>query len=113
MVRGHQQLAPMRGEVWVCAVPQVGPHPVVVLTVNHIAGPLSAVTVALVTGSAGPEITHVRIGPEAGVKKYDESYVNCTDIHTVDKPRLRQRLGRLALPEMRTVESNLRRVLGL
>jgi mRNA interferase MazF len=108
-----QQLAPMRGEVWACAVPQVGPHPVIILTVNRIAEPLSAVTVALVTGSAGPTTTHVRIGQEAGVTKYDESYVNCADLHIVDKPRLRRRLGRLAIAEMRSVESNLRSVLGL
>jgi mRNA interferase MazF len=103
----------MRAEVWGCAVPRVGPHPVVILTVNRIAEPLSAVTVALVTGSAGPATTHVRIGPEAGLTKYDESYVNCADLHTVDKSNLRRRLGRLAPVEMRTVESNLRGVLGL
>jgi mRNA interferase MazF len=103
----------MRGEVWACAVPLVGPHPVVVLTVNRIAAPLSAVTVVLVTGSAGPDVTHVRIGPDAGVTKYPESYVNCADLHTVDKPRLRRRLGRLALAEMRSVESAIRRILGL
>jgi mRNA interferase MazF len=55
----------------------------------------------------------VRVGPEAGVTKYDESFVNCTDLHTVDKSHLRRRLGRLAPIEMRTVESNLRGVLGL
>jgi mRNA interferase MazF len=104
---------PMRGEVWACAVPLVGPHPVVVLTVNQIAAPLSAVTVVLITGSAGPDVTHVRIGPDAGVTKYPESYVNCADLHTVDKPRLRRRLGRLALAEMRSVESAIRRILGL
>ena len=103
----------MRGEVWACAVPQVGPHPVVILTVNRIAEPLSAVTVALVTGSAGPSTTHVRIGTEAGVTRYEESYVNCADLHTIDKPRLRRRLGRLALAELRSVESTVRRVLGL
>jgi len=113
VVTAPQQLAPMRGEVWACAVPQAGPHPVVVLTVNRIAEPFSAVTVALITGSAGPESTHVRIGPDAGVTKYDESYVNCADLHTVDKPRLRRRLGRLALAEMRSVEFNVRTVLGL
>ena len=113
MVVDLQQLAPMRGEVWACAVPQADPHPVVVLTVSRIAEHLSAVTVALITGSAGPESTHVRIGREAGVTKYDESYVNCADLHTVDKPRLRRRLGRLALAEMRSVEFNVRTVLGL
>lgn len=103
----------MRGEVWVCAVPLVGPHPVVVLTANRIAATLSAVTVAVVTGTAGPESTHVRIGPDSGLTKYPESYVNCSDLHTVDKPRLRRRLGRLAPVEMRGVETGVRRMLGL
>lgn len=46
MVTLVAHLAPMRAEVWGCAVPRVGPHPVT-LTVNRIAEPLSAVTVAL------------------------------------------------------------------
>ena len=103
----------MRGEVWACAVPLVGPHPAVILTVNRIAAPLSAITVVLVTGTAGPDVTHVRVGPDAGVKKYPESYVNCSDLHTVDKPRLRRRLGRLAPVEMRNVEAAIRQILGL
>jgi mRNA interferase MazF len=107
------EATPMRGEVWVCAVPIAGPHPVVILTVNRIAAPLSAVTVALITGTPGPEATHVRVGPESGLTKYSESYVNCSDLHTIAKPRLRRRIGRLALPEMRSAESAVRRVLGL
>ena len=105
-------MAPMRGEIWVCAVPVAGTHPGVVLTVNRIAEPLATVTVALVTGT-GPDVTHVRIGPEAGVTKYQESYVNCTDLHSLDKPRLRRRLGRLAPVELRSVESAVRVILGL
>jgi mRNA interferase MazF len=81
--------------------------------VNRIAAPLSSVTVALITGTPGPTTTHVQIGPEAGLKKYDESYVNCTDLHTVAKPRLRRRLGRLAPAELRNVETSIRRTLGL
>jgi mRNA interferase MazF len=103
----------MRGEVWVCAVLQAGTHPGVVLTVNRIAEPLSSVTVALVTGTPGPDLTHVRIGPEAGVRKYQEPYVNCTDLHTLDKPRLRRRLGLLSIGELRSVESAVRVILGL
>ncbi len=95
-----------------CAVPFAGTHPGVVLTVNRIAEPLSSVTVALVTGSPGPDVSHVRIGPEAGVTKYEESYVNCTDLHSLDKPRLRRRLGRLAPVELRSVESAVRVILG-
>ena len=105
---------PLRGEVWVCGFAQpIGPHPAVVLTVNRVAQPLSAVTVVLVTGTEGPEETHVSIGADCGVKKYPESYVNCTDLHTVDKARLRRRLGLLSATELRSVESNIRMILGL
>lgn len=91
----------------------IGPHPVVVLTVNRLAEPLSALTVAVITGTSGPAATHVPVGPDCGVTKYDESYVNCTDLHTVDKPRLRRRLGLLTPSELRSVEDRLRVILGL
>ncbi|MFJ8600405.1 type II toxin-antitoxin system PemK/MazF family toxin [Streptomyces shenzhenensis] len=104
----------LRGEVWGCVLPSpIGAHPVVILTVNRIAEPLSAVTVAVVTGTSGPAATHVPIGPERGVTKYDESYVNCTDLHTVDKSRLRKRLGLLDPAEMKHVEDRVRVILGL
>ncbi|MGW5435340.1 type II toxin-antitoxin system PemK/MazF family toxin [Nocardia asteroides] len=104
----------LRGEVWSCALPQpVGPHPVVVLTVNRIAEPLAAVTVVLITGTSGPEVTHVPVGPDSGSTKYEESYVNCADLHTVAKPRLRRKLGVLAPVELRRVESSVRLILGL
>lgn len=104
----------LRGEVWGCALPSpIGPHPVVVLTVNRIAEPLSALTVALITGTPGPASTHVPIAHDCGVTKYDESYVNCTDLHTVDRQRLRRRLGLLAPSEMRHVEERVRVILGL
>lgn len=107
-------LPPLRGQVWVCALPRpIGAHPVVVLTVNKIAQPLSAITVALITGTPGPDSTHVGIGPESGLMKYAESYVNCTDIHTVSKSRLRRGLGLLSRGEMKAVEDRLRDVLGL
>lgn len=104
----------LRGEVWACALPQpLGPHPVVVLTVNRIAEPLSSVTVAFITGTSGPAATHVPIGRDAGLTKYDESYVNCADLHSVAKPRLRRKLGLLAPGELRSVENRIRLILGL
>ncbi len=100
--------------MWSCALPSpVGPHPVVVLTVNRMAEPLAAVTVAVVTGTAGPDATHVPVGPESGLTKYAESFVNCTDLHTVAKPRLRRKIGLLAPTELRRVEETIRLVLGL
>jgi len=43
---------------------------------------------------------------------YDESYVNCTDLHTIAKP-LRRRLGLLAPAELPRVEDSVRLILGL
>ncbi len=104
----------LRGEVWACALPQpVGAHPVVVLTVNRIAEPLAAVTVAVITGTSGPRTTHVPVGRDSGLTRYDESYVNCADLHTVAKPRLRRKLGLLAPNELRCVEDSVRLILGL
>ena len=108
------EISPLRGEVWVCAFPgHIGPHPAVVLTANRIAQPLSGLTVVIVTGTAGPSHTHVRVGSEAGLKKYDESYVNCSEVHTMRKHQVRRRLGVLAPVELRRVEGVLRTVLDL
>lgn len=107
-------LPPMRGQVWVCALPQpTGPHPVVVLTINRIARSLSSVTVALITGTPGPAETHVAVGPDSGLRKYDESYVNCTDLHTVRKAQLRRGLGLLSPAEIHAVEERVRVILGV
>lgn len=104
----------LRGEVWSCAFRNPpGPHPVVVLTANRIAQPLSTVTVALITGTPGPAATHVAIGPAAGLTKYDEFFVNCTDLHTVSKAQLRKRLGLLSPGELRRVETATRLILSL
>ena len=85
----------------------------VVLTVNRIAEPLAAVAVAVVTGTAGPDTTHVSVGPESGLAKYDESFVNCADLHTVAKSRLRRKIGLLAPAELRRVENAIKLILGL
>ncbi|MFJ5546964.1 type II toxin-antitoxin system PemK/MazF family toxin [Streptomyces sp. NPDC093225] len=91
----------------------VGPHHVVVLTVNRIAEPLASLTVALITGTSGPQVTLVPIGPDAGLTRYDESYVECADLHTVAKSRLRGKLGLLAPGELHRVEDSVRLILGL
>jgi mRNA interferase MazF len=85
----------------------------VVLTVNRIAEPLAAVTVAVISRTAGPRTTHVQVGADTGLTKYAESFVNCTDLHTVAKPRLRRRIGLLAPAELGRVEDSIRLVLGL
>jgi mRNA interferase MazF len=104
---------PLRGEVWDAHVRGAGTHPFVILTVNPMIARLGAVTAALVTGTAGPRYTHIPLGTEAGLTEYAESYANATDLHTIPKPRLHRRRGRLAAAEMASLEQAVRTYVGL
>ena len=104
---------PLRGEVWEAHLPRIGDHRVVVLTVNALSPRLSAVTVAVITGNEGPPSTHVPVDSGSGLTGYAVSYVNATDLHTVDKPRLHRRRGLLSPGELTTLEDAIRLYLGL
>ncbi len=106
---------PMRGEVWEVLFPAgVGKHPAVVLSINLMNSRLGSIAVLLITGTGGPPDTHVSIGLEAGLTKYDESFVNITDVQSVDKQRARKYKGRLDPPsELARVERLVRTYLGL
>lgn len=88
-------------------------HPAVVLSINALNDRLSHVTVVLVTGTSGPERTHVPLGHESGLTRYDVSYVNATDLHSVDRSRLRRRRGLLHRTELARVEAGVALYLGL
>jgi mRNA interferase MazF len=104
---------PLRGEVWDAHVRRAGTHPFVILTVNPMIAWLGAVTAVLVTGTVGPRYTHIPLGAEAGLAEYAESYANATDLHTIPKPRLHHRRGRLAGAELASLERAVRTYLGL
>ncbi len=104
---------PLRGEVWDAHIPGAGVHPVVVLTINPLLIRLSSVTVLVVTGTEGPAATHIPIGREAGLTRYDESYVNVTDVHTIAQAKLTKRRGALHPAELVRLEESLRVTLGL
>jgi mRNA interferase MazF len=104
---------PLRGEIWEAHLPRVGDHRVVVLTVNALIRRLSAVTVAVITGTEGPLSTHVLVDHDAGLTGYDVSFVNATDLHTIDKPRLHRRRGLLHPGELDRLEGAIRLYLGL
>jgi mRNA interferase MazF len=106
-------LEPLRGEVWNAHVPGAGVHPVVVLTINPLISRLSSVTVVVITGTAGPTVTHIPLGPEAGLTKYDVSFANVTDVHTIAQAKLTRRRGALHPAEMARLEEALRVTLGL
>jgi mRNA interferase MazF len=104
----------MRGEVWDAQFPRgIGAHPVVVLTVNAVGQHLSALTVAVITGTEGPASTHVRLDRDAGLTGHDVSYVNAADLHTLPKGKLRKQWGRLNQAELAKVEEAVRVYLGL
>lgn len=105
--------APLRGEVWDAAIPRVGVHPVVVLTINTLLERLSATTAALVTGTIGPRTTHIPLGPDAGLTRYVESYAVATELHNVPLGALRRYRGRLSAGELRALEEAVRTAHGL
>src|SRR5713226_8980054 len=106
-------MEPLRGEVWDAHVRGAGTHPFVIWTVNLMIARLGAVTAALVTGTARPQYTHIPLGADAGLTEYAESHANATDLHTIPKPRLHRRRGRLAVAEMASLEQAIRTYLGL
>lgn len=104
---------PLRGEVWDARLPGAGHHPVVILTVNPLLQRLSATTAVLITGTPGPRSTHVPLGVDAGLTRYEESYAVATELHNVPLAALRSQRGRLALAEMRALEDAVRVAHGL
>jgi len=104
---------PLRGEVWDVRLPILGEHPAVVLTISPLIARLSSVTVAIITGTAGPAPTHIPLDAEAGLTRFDVSYANVTDLHSVDRRRLRRRRGRIHPAELQRLEAAIRTYLGL
>ncbi len=104
---------PLRGEIWDVDIPAVGEHPAVVLSANPINTHLGHITIAVVTGTPGPPVTHVPLGAEAGLTRYDLSYANATDLHAVNKERFLGRRGLCSKDELAHVESLVRVYLEL
>ena len=103
---------PLRGEVWEVAFPRFGMHPAVVMSVNALNSRLGHVAVLPVTGTSGPLLTHIPLGADAGLTRYDESYVDITGVQAVARGRCRRRRGLLAPSEMIRIEGQLRVYLG-
>ena len=69
-------MEPLRGDVWDAHLSRVGDYPVVIVTINVLIPRLSAVMVAVVTGTEGPAQTHVPLDRESGLTGYDVSFVD-------------------------------------
>ena len=93
--------------------PDVGTHPAVVPSVDPVDVRLGHVAVIPVTGTQGPEQTHVPRGTDAGPTGYDESYADVTGLQPVARERLLARRGLLSLRELERLGRQLTVYRGL
>lgn len=93
--------------------PSFGAHPAVVLSVNPLNRRLGHVAVVPITGTAGPELTHIPLTADAGLTRYDESFADVTGLQPVARGRLLRRRGLLTLAELARVEEQVPIYLGL
>jgi mRNA interferase MazF len=103
----------LRGEVWDVDFAEFGEHPAVVVSTNPLNRRLGHVVVVPVTGTRGPDATHLQLTPESGLTRYAESYADITTVQPVDRTCLLARRGLVALTELRRIEEQLRTYLGL
>lgn len=107
------QPEPLRGEAWDVRFPVAGVHPAVVLSVNLLNARLGLVAVIPITGTRGPEGTHVPLPADAGLTRYLESYADVTSLQPAAHGRFRRRRGLLARTEIAHLEDRIRVYLGL
>ncbi len=96
---------PFRGEVWDVDFADFGMHPAVVLSVNSLNSRLGHVAVIPVTGTRGPEQTHVVLT--------DESYADITALQPVGRSQLLSRRGLLTRTELDRLGRQIATYLGL
>ncbi|SDQ51400.1 type II toxin-antitoxin system PemK/MazF family toxin [Quadrisphaera sp. DSM 44207] len=104
---------PFRGEVWDVDFADFGMHPAVVVSINALNTRLGHVAVVPVTGTRGPEATHIPLTGDAGLTRYDESYADVTALQPVHRSRLLARRGLLARAELGRLGRQLGTYLGL
>jgi mRNA interferase MazF len=103
----------LRGEIWDVDFDDFGEHPAVVMSVNALNVRLGHVAVIPVTGTRGPELTHIRLTPETGLTRYPESYADVTALQPVARTDLLGQRGRLNRAELERIENQLRTYLGI
>ena len=100
-----------RGDVWDATIPQVGTHPVVIVTRDTALPVLSSAVCALVTSTFHGHVAEVAIGRNEGLDH--DSAVNCDNLFTLPKDVLTRRLGRLGPAKLTQLDRALIVALGL
>lgn len=104
---------PFCGQVWDVDFDEFGMHPAVVLSINALNARLGHVAVIPVTGTRGPEQTHVPLTADTGLTRYDESFADITALQPVARSRLLTRRGLLTRTEMDRLGRQITTYLGL
>jgi mRNA interferase MazF len=99
--------------VWDVRFPAIGVHPGLVLSANAVNAQLGHVAAIPVTGTAGPQLSHLTLDADAGLTGYAESFADVTSLQPVSRARFRRRRGLVAPSELVHVEQQLRTYLGL
>ena len=110
---------PSRGEIWdlnfdpTMGHEQAGSRPALVLSVDIFnEGPADLLVVAPVTRTDRKVRWHVRVKPPEGGFVAD-SFVQCENVRSVSKQRLKRRRGRVSESTLQQVEDRIRILLGL
>lgn len=110
---------PLRGEVWdldldpVAGREQAGFRPALILSVDLFnLGAAELVVAVPITRTERKVRWHVPIRPPEG-GLVAESYIQCENVRSVSKRRLRRRRGRVKLETLEQVEDRVRILLGL
>jgi mRNA interferase MazF len=104
---------PLRGEIWDVQLPGIGLHPALVLSVNALNSRLGHVAVIPITGTRGPDATHIPLDADAGLTRYDECYADITGLRPVARSSCRKRRGLMHRSELAHIEGQLRTYLGV
>ena len=110
---------PLRGEVWdlnfdpTTGHEQAGTRTALILSEDIFnEGPADMVVVAPITRTQRKIRWHVPVAPpEGGLSS--ESFIQCENVRSVSKQRLKRRRGRVSPSVMQQVEDRLRILLGL
>jgi len=110
---------PLRGEIWDVSLDptsgheQAGTRPALIVSVDIFnEGPADLVLAIPLTRTARKVRWHVQVGPpEGGLAA--ESFIQCENLRSLSKARLKRRRGRISESVMFQIEDRLRILPGL
>lgn len=91
-------------------VPDVGPHPVIVVSRDTAVPVLTSVVCVLVTPRVRGHVTEVEVGQDEGL--HQDSAANCDNVFTLPESVLRP-VGRLGPAKVHELDAALATALGL